>query len=89
MKLDSFNDRLDQGLSESYSCPTCRKPLFAGRPDNVVNPRAAEISRDEQLARQMSRGLDRPNLPNHSPHPGVFPNQSQNADTGDWRSVYL
>ncbi|KAL7146531.1 hypothetical protein ABFS83_06G047500 [Erythranthe nasuta] len=76
---------LDQGLSESYSCPTCRKPLFTGRSDNGANTRAAEIARDEQLARQMSRGFDRPNLPNHNPHPGVFPNQPQNPETGDWR----
>ncbi|KAL0324521.1 UNVERIFIED_CONTAM: E3 ubiquitin protein ligase RIN2 [Sesamum calycinum] len=76
---------LDQGLSESYSCPTCRKPLFTGRPENVVNTTAAEISRDEQLARQMSTGLDRPNLPGHNPHPGVFNNPSQNTETGDWR----
>ncbi|XP_051143166.1 E3 ubiquitin protein ligase RIN2 [Andrographis paniculata] len=77
---------LDQGLSESYSCPTCRKPLFSGRPENVGNARAAEISRDEQLARQMSTGLDRPNIPGHNPHPGEFSNQSQNAETGDWRT---
>lgn len=76
---------LDQGLSESYSCPTCRKPLFTGRPENVVNTTAAEISRDEQLARQMSTGLDRPNLPGHNTHPGVFNNPSQNTETGDWR----
>ncbi|KAI3458294.1 hypothetical protein Pfo_014957 [Paulownia fortunei] len=76
---------LDQGLSESYSCPTCRKPLFTGRPENGVNTRAAEISRDEQLARPVSAGFDRPNLPGHNPHPGVFPNQSQDAETGDWR----
>ncbi|PIN22400.1 E3 ubiquitin ligase [Handroanthus impetiginosus] len=76
---------LDQGLSESYSCPTCRKPLFTDRAENGANTSAAEISRDEQLARQMSTGLDRPNLPGHTPHAGVFPNQSQNAEVGDWR----
>ncbi|KAK6155857.1 hypothetical protein DH2020_010105 [Rehmannia glutinosa] len=76
---------LDQGLTESYSCPTCRKPLFTGRPESGVSTRAAEIPRDEQLARPMSTGLDRPNLPGHDPHPGVFPNQSQDAETGDWR----
>ncbi|KAL0317636.1 UNVERIFIED_CONTAM: E3 ubiquitin protein ligase RIN2 [Sesamum angustifolium] len=65
--------------------PHCRKPLFTGRPENVVNTTAAEISRDEQLARQMSTGLDRPNLPGHNPHPGVFNNPSQNTETGDWR----
>ncbi|KAI3471047.1 hypothetical protein Pfo_027710 [Paulownia fortunei] len=76
---------LDQCLSESYSCPTCRKPLFTGRPGNGVNLNAAEISRDEQLAHQMSTGLDGPDLPGHNLHPGVFSNQSQNVETGDWR----
>ncbi|KAG8381502.1 hypothetical protein BUALT_Bualt06G0128500 [Buddleja alternifolia] len=76
---------LDQGLTESYSCPTCRKPFFAGRSERV-NTSATEILRDEQLARQMSIGLDRPNLPGPDPPPGVFPSQSQNAGTGDWRT---
>ncbi|KAL3652489.1 hypothetical protein CASFOL_002170 [Castilleja foliolosa] len=76
---------LDQGLTESYSCPTCRKPLFAGTPESETTTRAAEIPRDEQLARSMSTGLDRSNFPGHNQHPGVFPNQTQNAETGDWR----
>ncbi|KAJ0041994.1 hypothetical protein Pint_17220 [Pistacia integerrima] len=52
---------LDQGLNEMYSCPTCRKPLFVGRPENNATPRAGEVSSDEQLARQLSLGLDRQN----------------------------
>ncbi|KAG8390247.1 hypothetical protein BUALT_Bualt01G0063900 [Buddleja alternifolia] len=83
--LSCLRSWLDQCLTESYSCPTCRKPLFTGRPDNGVNPNAPEISRDEQLARQMSIRLDRPDLPGHNLQPGVFPNQSQNVETGDWR----
>ncbi|KAL6535736.1 E3 ubiquitin protein ligase rin2 [Orobanche hederae] len=76
---------LDQGLTESYSCPTCRKPLFAGRSENGASTRATEIQRDEQLARSMNTGLDRPNLPGRNPNPGVFPNQSQNPETNYWR----
>ncbi|XP_075492245.1 E3 ubiquitin protein ligase RIN2 [Primulina tabacum] len=75
---------LDQGLSESYSCPTCRKPLFTGRAESGINTRTPDMSRDEELARQMSTGIDRPNPPGHDLHPGVFPNQSQNAETDDW-----
>ncbi|XP_073310084.1 E3 ubiquitin protein ligase RIN2-like [Primulina huaijiensis] len=75
---------LDQGLSESYSCPTCRKPLFTGRAESGINTRTPDMSRDEELARQMSTGIDRPNPPGHNLHPGVFPNQSQNAEIGDW-----
>ncbi|KAL2527053.1 E3 ubiquitin protein ligase RIN2 [Abeliophyllum distichum] len=75
---------LDQGLSENYSCPTCRKPLFMGQHENRVSPRAADISRDEQLAREMSAVHERPNLPGNLPS-GVFPNQSQNLENVDRR----
>ncbi|KZV41418.1 hypothetical protein F511_12146 [Dorcoceras hygrometricum] len=75
---------LDQGLSESYSCPTCRKPLFTGSAESGINTTTPDMSRDEELARQMSTGIDRPNIPGHNLHPGVFPNQSQNAEAGDW-----
>ncbi|KAL3638336.1 hypothetical protein CASFOL_017707 [Castilleja foliolosa] len=76
---------LDQGLTESYSCPTCRKPLFASRPESGARTRAAEIPRDELLAHSMITGVDRSNHPGHNPDPGVFSDQSQNAETGDWR----
>ncbi|CAA2988666.1 E3 ubiquitin ligase RIN2 [Olea europaea subsp. europaea] len=76
---------LDQGLTENYSCPTCRKPLFMDQPENGVSPRAAEISRDEQLAREMSAVLERPNLPGHNLPFGALPNQPQNLENGDQR----
>ncbi|KAL2540074.1 E3 ubiquitin protein ligase RIN2 [Abeliophyllum distichum] len=76
---------LDQGLNENYSCPTCRKPLFVSRPENRVTSHAPEFSTDELLARRMSAGLDRPNLPGHGMRSGVFPNPEQNAESGDWR----
>ena len=83
------NPRLDQGLNENYSCPTCRKPLFVGRPEHEVNPRGSEISGDEQLARQISAGLDRQNLPGHGLSTGIFPEQTQNPlEVGDWRSSF-
>lgn len=54
------NSRLDQGLSERYSCPTCRKPLFGVRPEeNTIS--SEDISGDEQLARQISSRLERRN----------------------------
>lgn len=81
------NSRLDQGLNNNYLCPTCRKPLFVGRPEDDANPRAREVSSDEQLARQISSRLDRlppaPNLPG-----GVLPDQTVNPlDGSDWRFV--
>lgn len=79
---------LDQGLNENHSCPTCRKPHFMGRLEHEVNPHGPDLSVDEQLARQLSAGLDHPNRPGHSLSAGVFPNQTQNSfDTDDWRGT--
>ncbi|KAF3976451.1 hypothetical protein CMV_000363 [Castanea mollissima] len=81
---------LDQGLSETYSCPTCRKPLFIGRPENEVTPRTGEVLTDEQLARQIGAGLDRQNNSEHTLPTGVFPNQTQNPiEGGPWRTAGL
>ncbi|KAB1210858.1 E3 ubiquitin protein ligase RIN2 [Morella rubra] len=81
---------LDQGLNETYSCPTCRKPLFIGRPENEVNPHTGEVVSDEQLARQISAELDRQNSSGQTLPTGVFPTQSQNPIEGDrWRSAGL
>ncbi|GAB2233377.1 hypothetical protein Droror1_Dr00002599 [Drosera rotundifolia] len=77
---------LDQGLNEVYSCPTCRKPLFAGRTDRESSSRAAEVSNDEQLAHQLSAGLDQTNAARQEP----FPNQSPNSfDADPWRGAGL
>lgn len=76
---------LDQGLSEAYSCPTCRKPLFVGRPEAEANSHNRAVSSDEQLARQLSSGLDQPSA---SGHGGVFPNQNQNSlEANAWRGA--
>ncbi|CAL2243434.1 unnamed protein product [Prunus armeniaca] len=81
---------LDQGLNEIYSCPTCRKPLFVGRTENEVHPRNEETSSDEQLARQISSGLDRQNSSGHTIPTGAFPNQAQNlTEGGPWRGAGL
>ncbi|KAE9594008.1 putative chromatin regulator PHD family [Lupinus albus] len=79
---------LDQGLTDMYTCPTCRKPLFAGRPENDANS-TTEISSDEQLARQMSTGLGRTNSANTIPA-GLHPNQTPNFVEGvPWRGAGL
>ncbi|EEF51551.1 protein binding protein, putative [Ricinus communis] len=79
---------LDQGLNEMYSCPTCRKPLFVGRPDNEPSRHRRDVSADEQLARQISEGLDQQNAPTLPA--GVFPNQMRNSIEGSpWRSAGL
>ncbi|GMP24067.1 hypothetical protein CsSME_00001461 [Camellia sinensis var. sinensis] len=81
---------LDQGLNENYSCPTCRKPLHVGRPEGATIPRVVDVSTDEQLAHQISSGLDRHNPPGHTLPTGVFPNQMQNPlESGTWRGAGL
>ncbi|XP_061371651.1 E3 ubiquitin protein ligase RIN2 [Gastrolobium bilobum] len=81
---------LDQGLTEMYTCPTCRKPLFAGRPENETNSSMGEISSDEQLARQISAGFDRSNSARHTMPAGLYPNQPPNTAEGvPWRGAGL
>ena len=77
---------MDQGLTEIYTCPTCRKPLFAGRPENEASSNTVEISSDEQLARQISAGLDRQTTARHTMPAGLYPNQAPNSLDGvPWR----
>ncbi|KAF8413000.1 hypothetical protein HHK36_000972 [Tetracentron sinense] len=81
---------LDQGLSEMYSCPTCRRPLFVVRPEDNTNSHAAEVSSDELLARQISSGLDRQNASGHAVPTRPFSNQTQNPlESSAWREVGL
>ncbi|KAJ1406750.1 Zinc finger, RING-type [Sesbania bispinosa] len=81
---------LDQGLTEMYTCPTCRKPLFVGRQENETNSSTGEVSSDEQLARQMSAGFDRSNSARHTMPAGLFPNQTlNNAEGVPWRGAGL
>ncbi|OVA09802.1 zinc finger protein [Macleaya cordata] len=77
---------LDQGLSEMYSCPTCRRPLFMGSRENNAHSHTGEVMNDEQLARQISSGLDQQNAPGHGLPIGGFPNQPQApSDSIPWR----
>ncbi|XP_050223307.1 E3 ubiquitin protein ligase RIN2 [Mercurialis annua] len=79
---------LDQGLNEMYSCPTCRKPLFVGRPENDTNRHGGDVSSDEHLARQISEGLNQQNPPTIPAN--VFPSQTRNPLEGSpWRSAGL
>ncbi|KAI5594832.1 hypothetical protein POPTR_003G109400v4 [Populus trichocarpa] len=81
---------LDQGLNEIYSCPTCRKPLFLGRPENEANTHTGEVLADEQLAHQINEGFDRQNTPGRALLDGAFPTQIQNStESSPWRSAGL
>ncbi|CAL0311008.1 unnamed protein product [Lupinus luteus] len=88
--LGCLRSWLDQGLTEMYTCPTCRKPLFVGQPENEANSTTEEISSDEQLARQMSAGLDRANSARHTSPAELYPDQTQNIVEGvPWRGAGL
>ncbi|XP_074319587.1 E3 ubiquitin protein ligase RIN2-like [Silene latifolia] len=83
--LDCLRSWLDQSLMEMYSCPTCRKPLFVGQPEREANSNTRAISTDEQLAHQLSAGLD---LSNAGRLGGSLPNQNQNSVGADaWRGT--
>lgn len=76
--LTCLRSWLDQGLSDNYNCPTCRKPLNVGRPEGDVSPPAADVSTDEQLARQLSLGLNQRNATGRNLPQEGFPNQMPN-----------
>ncbi|CAH2070377.1 unnamed protein product [Thlaspi arvense] len=76
---DHDGGRLDQGLNEVYSCPTCRKPLFVDRTESETNPSTGEVSSDEQLSRQ----FERQNNPAHALTTGVFPTLTPNSIESD------
>uniref|UniRef100_A0A7N0V148 RING-type E3 ubiquitin transferase n=1 Tax=Kalanchoe fedtschenkoi TaxID=63787 RepID=A0A7N0V148_KALFE len=81
---------LDQGLIESPSCPTCRKPLFVGRAQDEVNPVSNDTSGDEQLARQMSSALHRHNVTENVLPAGAFANHTHNPmGSNSWRGAGL
>ncbi|XP_028095084.1 E3 ubiquitin protein ligase RIN2-like [Camellia sinensis] len=55
-----------------------------------TSPRVVDVSTDEQLAHQISSGLDQHNPPGHTLPTGVFPNQIQNPlESGTWRGAGL
>ncbi|KAJ8752861.1 hypothetical protein K2173_008596 [Erythroxylum novogranatense] len=79
---------LDQGLSDNFSCPTCRKPLFVGRHQTEGNLPTRGVLTDERLAHQISDRLDQQINPALTV--GVFPNETRASMEGDpWRSTGL
>ncbi|XP_042504724.1 E3 ubiquitin protein ligase RIN2-like [Macadamia integrifolia] len=81
---------LDQGLSKIHLCPTCRRPLFAVRPEENTNHHTGEVTDNEQLARQISSGLERQNTSGHTLPVGAFSNMQQNpSESFAWRGVRL
>lgn len=76
--LSCLRSWLDQGLSEAYSCPTCRRPLFSFNAEDHGN-RHGGIPSAHQPSGQANLGLTQPR---------ASPNRQQNADSM-WRGSAL
>lgn len=80
---------LDQGLSEVYSCPTCRRPLFLSNTQNRTSSVPELISNNEQLNQQAHLGLVQQRIAGHQLPAAAFPNQQHNPSDTVWRGVGL
>lgn len=77
--------RLDQGLTEVYSCSTCRRPLFLSAPQRHTGSIAEDAADGQQLAEQFNLGLNQQGIPGHALPVGAFPDQQQNPSDAVWR----
>ncbi|KAG1362185.1 E3 ubiquitin protein ligase RIN2 [Cocos nucifera] len=78
---------LDQGLTEVYSCPICRRPLFPSGTQDRTSSAAGELTSVGQLAEQLNLGLNPQRISGHAPPFGAFPNLQQNPSDTMWREV--
>lgn len=65
--------RLDQGLMEGYSCPTCRRPLFLSAQGHSRST-TAEVANVQLISEQLNMGLNQQRVP-----------EQQNPSDGVWR----
>lgn len=80
---------LDQGLSEIYSCPTCRRPLFS-RPETNTRSHPGEVLNGERLAQQVNVGQERPAIPGQGLPIGTFSDRPQTtSESFPWRGLNL
>ncbi|KAK6926400.1 hypothetical protein RJ641_008119 [Dillenia turbinata] len=92
--LGTLHGALPDATSEEIQayndeCAICR-PLFVSRSEDERNPRAADVSSDEQLARQISSGFEQQTSLVHAVPAGIFSNQMQNPlESGSWRGTGL
>lgn len=76
---------LDQGLTEVYSCPTCRRPLFTSSSQDRANSIAQQIPIDGQITEQVNLRDDHRRMSAHTSPASPFPNQQQNLSDTLWR----
>ncbi|XP_020588430.1 E3 ubiquitin protein ligase RIN2-like isoform X2 [Phalaenopsis equestris] len=75
---------LDQGLTEVYSCPTCRRPLFTLTQDRT-NSIDQQIPIDGQITEHTNLRDDHRRILAHASPASPFPNQQQNFSDTMWR----
>lgn len=91
--LQCLRSWLDQGIGETYSCPTCRRPLFMG--GSRTSPNASvgqQLVEGEQLVRPVNTGPDAlaQNLSENSLPAGPFSTEQWNSTgIGMFRGVGL
>jgi len=71
--------RLDQGLMEGYSCPTCRRPLSLSS-EGHTRPTTAEVANVQRIAEQLTMGLNQHRVPGNE-----HPVEQQNPSDAVWR----
>lgn len=81
--------RLDQGVTDVYSCPTCRRPLFLFNSQDPTSSTPGYGSNNDGLLEQVNLGLDQPRLSGRALPVGLFPNQQQNPSDAMWRFSFL
>ncbi|XP_042433387.1 E3 ubiquitin protein ligase RIN2-like [Zingiber officinale] len=77
---------LDQGLTDVYSCPTCRRPLFTSNVQGGIRSASGNAIDGQQVAEHLNLGLNQQRVPGHAPL-GASPNPSQNTSDTIWRGA--
>lgn len=75
--------RLDQGLMDGYSCPTCRRPLFLSS-EGHVRSTTAEVENVQRIAEQLNMGMTQQRVPGNE-----LPVEQQNTSDAGWRYVWI
>lgn len=84
--LSCLRSWLDQGTTEVYSCPTCRRPLFLPNTRDPTSSVGSQGSNNDQFD-QVNLGLDQQRVSGRGMPAGLFPNQPQTPSDAVWRGV--
>lgn len=76
---------LDQGLTEVYSCPTCRRPLFASSSQDQTN--SLPQQNDGQITEQVNMRDGHQRISAHVSPGATFPSQQHNPSDTLWSGL--